>query len=182
MPRTSIRWGFPALVAGLFACASNPGPARGYEVPTPPREFRAAWVATVNNIDWPSRPGLDAETQRAEARAMLDLARRTGLNAVIFQVRTAADALYDSPIEPWSAYLTGQQGVAPGYDPLAFWVAEAHARGLALHAWINPFRARIGGAKYTEAAGHISQTRPDLVRAYGTSLWLDPGEPRKPGP
>ena len=177
MPRTLIRWGFLTLVAGLFAFAPNPGLAQGDEPPTLPREFRAAWVATVNNIDWPSRPGLDADAQRTEARAILDLAQQTGLNAVVFQVRTAADALYDSPIEPWSAYLTGQQGESPGYDPLAFWVAEAHARGLALHAWINPFRARIGGAKYAESAGHISQTHPGLVRKYGTSLWLDPGEP-----
>ena len=177
MPPTSIRWGCLALAAALFAPTTPPKLARGDEPPAPPREFRAAWVATVNNIDWPSRPGLDAEAQRTEARAILDLARQTGLNAIIFQVRTAADALYDSPIEPWSAYLTGQQGENPGYDPLAFWVAEAHARGLVLHAWINPFRARIGGAKYAESPQHISRTNPGIVRDYGSSLWLDPGEP-----
>ena len=177
MPHLSNRWGLVALVAVLWINATDPRPTRGEEPLTLPREFRAAWVATVGNMDWPSRPGLDAKTQQAETRAILDLARQTGLNAVVFQVRTATDALYDSPIEPWSAYLTGKQGENPGYDPLAFWVAEAHARGLVLHAWINPFRARIGGAKYAESPGHISQTNPGLVRQYGTSLWLDPGEP-----
>ena len=164
-----------ALVVGLVgpAAAADPTP------PAWPREFRAAWVATVNNIDWPSRPGLSTADQQREARAILDLARSTGLNAVIFQARTAADALYDSAIEPWSAYLSGKQGDAPdpAYDPLAFWVAEAHARGLLLHAWINPFRARIAGAKYAEVPSHVAPTRPDLVRPYGNALWLDPGEP-----
>ncbi len=136
-------------------------------------------MATVGNIDWPSRPGLSPEAQRAEAIAILDLARKTGLNTVVLQVRASADAFYDSPIEPWSAYLGGRQGVAPEprYDPLAFWSEEAHRRGLLLHAWINPFRARVAGARYEESDKHISKTRPDLVRKYGTMLWLDPGEP-----
>ena len=149
------------------------------EAPSLPREFRAAWVATVGNIDWPSRPGLNAEDQKREALRILDLAHEAGLNCVILQVRTAADALYNSPLEPWSAYLSGQQGVppSPAYDPLEFWVDQAHRRGLLLHAWINPFRARIAGAKYQESPSHVSKTRPDLVRNYGASLWLDPGEP-----
>ena len=111
--------------------------------------------------------------------AILDLARKTGLNAVVLQVRASADAFYDSPFEPWSAYLGGRQGVAPEprYDPLAFWVEAAHRRGLLLHAWLNPFRVRVSGAKYDESDQHVSKTRPDLVRKYGESLWLDPGEP-----
>ncbi len=176
MTPTMIRWRIAACWLALAAFAPSKA-ARANDVPSFPREFRAAWVATVSNIDWPSRPGLDTRTQQAEARAILDRARQLGLNAVIFQVRTAADALYDSPVEPWSASLTGKQGISPGYDPLAFWVEEAHDRGLLLHAWLNPFRARIAGASYAENPKHISQTRPDLVRAYGTSLWLDPGEP-----
>jgi uncharacterized lipoprotein YddW (UPF0748 family) len=162
------------LIAALSMLSTPEPPALAF-----PREFRAAWVATVGNIDWPSRPGLVPEIQRREALAILDLARQTGLNAVVLQVRASADAFYDSPVEPWSAYLTGRQGVAPepGYDPLAFWVKEAHRRGLLLHAWFNPFRARVAGARYDESDKHISKTRPDLVRSYGTMLWLDPGEP-----
>lgn len=146
------------------------------QVPPIPREFRAVWVG---NIDWPSRPGLSTEEQKAEALKILDRCSTLNLNAVILQVRTSADALYHSPIEPWSAFLTGVQGRAPEpyYDPLAFWLAESHARGLQLHAWLNPYRARYQGAKYEEAASHVAQARPDLVKPYGGMLWLDPGEP-----
>ncbi len=147
--------------------------------PLPPREFRGVWVATVANIDWPSKPGLPVEEQQAELIALLDKAVQMHLNAVVFQVRPACDALYNSALEPWSEYLTGQQGKAPEplYDPLDFAVAEAHKRGLELHAWFNPYRARHNEAKSPVAADHISKTRPDLVRNYAKFLWLDPGEP-----
>jgi uncharacterized lipoprotein YddW (UPF0748 family) len=172
MPLTSL------LIAALVMFENPPTKAESAP-PALPREFRAAWVATVGNIDWPSRPGLTPEAQRLETLAILDLSKKTGINTVVLQVRASADAFYDSPFEPWSAYLTGQQGVAPspGYDPLAFWVEEAHKRGLLLHAWFNPFRARVAGARYDESDKHISKARPDLVRKYGETLWLDPGEP-----
>ena len=171
----------------LSACADlplsgprlTPAPELADKPPAAPREFRGAWVATVANIDWPSRRGLSTAEQQAEARAMLDAALTLKLNAIIFQVRTGADALYDSRLEPWSEYLTGTQGQAPEpfYDPLAFWVAEAHARGIELHAWLNPFRARQSAAKSAEAASHVSKTHPDWVKTYGDQLWIDPGEP-----
>ena len=103
--------------------------------------------------------------------------RELNLNAVVLQVRTAADALYDSELEPWSAVLSGTQGQAPEpfYDPLAFWVAEAHARGLQLHAWFNPFRARPAGSTYETAESHVSKAHPNWVREYGGYLWMDPG-------
>ena len=109
------------------------------DVPSPAREFRAAWIATVANIDWPSRPGLSTAQQQAEMVALLDLAVRLNLNAVILQVRPSCDALYESKLEPWSEFLTGQMGQAPEpmYDPLAFAVREAHARGLELHALVQ---------------------------------------------
>jgi len=165
-------------LASLAACcllAAAP-PA---DAPAVPREFRAAWVATVANIDWPSKPGLPTEVQQREARAILDRLAKSNFNAVVFQVRPVADALYDSKIEPWSYYLTGEQGKAPEpyYDPLQFWVDEAHARGLQLHAWFNPFRARQSGAKYEAAASHVSKAHPERVREYGELLWMDPGEP-----
>jgi uncharacterized lipoprotein YddW (UPF0748 family) len=156
-----------------------PAPELANEPPPAPREFRAAWVATVANIDWPSKKGLGTAEQQAEARALLDAAQALKLNALIFQIRTGADALYDSKLEPWSEYLSGTQGQAPDpyYDPLAFWVAEAHARGIELHAWFNPFRARQSAARSPEAAGHLSRTHPEWVKTYGDQLWIDPGEP-----
>jgi len=146
--------------------------------PEPLREFRAMWIATVNNIDWPSQPGLTVRQQQAELLALLDRAVQLRLNAVIFQVRPACDALYASRLEPWSEYLTGQMGQAPTpfYDPLAFAVKAAHERGLELHAWFNPFRARHSTGRSPVAAEHISRTQPQLVRTYGRQLWLDPGE------
>jgi uncharacterized lipoprotein YddW (UPF0748 family) len=145
--------------------------------PPTPREFRGVWVATVNNIDWPSKRGLTAAQQRAEIITILDRAKALNLNAVIFQVRPAADALYASALEPWSEYLTGTQGKSPGYDPLAVWIAEAHKRGLELHAWFNPYRARHNEAKSPLAKSHLAKTHPSAVKKYGDLLWMDPAEP-----
>ena len=147
--------------------------------PTIAREFRGAWVASVANIDWPSKPGLSAWRQQSELLAILDRAVELNFNAVLLQVRPAADALYESPYEPWSAYLSGAEGKAPEpyYDPLEFAVAAAHARGLELHAWFNPYRARHASATTQNAQTHISVTHPELVRSYGKYLWMDPGEP-----
>ena len=106
-------------------------------------EFRAAWIATVANINWPSKPGLSTAEQQAEAIALLDFLKDNNFNAAILQVRPQCDALYDSKLEPWSYFLTGKQGKAPDpyYDPLQFWVEAAHDRGLELHVWLNPYRA-----------------------------------------
>lgn len=177
-----------AIVALLAACAEKPiqppvppPPAIivQEEPPPAPREFRAAWVATVANIDWPSRRDLAVPEQRAEMIAILDRARAMNLNAIVLQVRPSADAIYPSPLEPWSEYLTGEQGRAPQpyYDPLATWIEEAHRRGLEVHAWFNPYRARHTSAKGPEAPGHIANTHPGIVKSYGGFLWLDPGEP-----
>ena len=159
------------LVVTVMAVA-----AHGRQRPSPEREFRAAWVATVDNIDFPTRKALTVEQQKAELIQSLELARSLRLNAVIFQVRPQCDALYRSDIEPWSEFLTGEMGRAQPFDPLAFLVAEAHRRGLLVHAWFNPYRALHPAAK-TVSAGHISKRRPDLVRQYGRHLWLDPGDP-----
>lgn len=162
----------------LPACATLPLPSvPAPEAPPIPREFRAAWVATVANIDWPSRKGLSDAEQQAEVRGIVARSRELGLNALILQVRTSADALYASPLEPWSEYLSGTQGVAPGYDPLAYWIEQAHAAGIELHAWFNPYRARQLNAKSDEAASHLAHTQPQWVKRYGKQLWIDPGEP-----
>lgn len=137
------------------------------------RELRGTWIATVSRINWPSSD--DPVAQRSQLQSILDTAASTGLNTVFFQVRPEADALYASELEPWSRYLTGTQGVDPGYDPLAFAIDEAHARGLELHAWLNPYRARAGSG--ATSADHVSQTMPDAVVSYGSFLWMDPGNP-----
>jgi uncharacterized lipoprotein YddW (UPF0748 family) len=139
--------------------------------PLPAREIRGVWIATVNNIDWPSRRDLPAAEQQAELVRIFDRARSLGLNAVFLQVRPAADAIYPAKDSPWTEYVKED-----AYDPLAFAIAEAHARGLQLHAWFNPFRARHATAVSPLAASHIAARRPELVRTYGAQLWLDPGE------
>jgi uncharacterized lipoprotein YddW (UPF0748 family) len=174
-----------AAVAALAACAVQravvPLQATAPQEAPPPiaREFRAAWVATVGNIDWPSRLGLSTWDQQHELLAILNRAVALRLNAIILQVRPATDALYYSNLEPWSEYLTGRMGrpPEPAWDPLAFAVAEAHHRGLELHAWLNPYRARLAKPIGEAANTHISRTHPELVRTYGSFLWMDPGVP-----
>lgn len=154
-------------------------PTEAPEAPPAPREFRAAWVASVANIDWPSRAGLPVAQQQAEIITLLDLAQSLNLNAIVLQVRPSADALYPSSLEPWSEYLTGAQGKAPEpfYDPLKMWIDEAHQRGIELHAWLNPYRARHASAKSPLASNHMANTDPQAVRKYGDMLWMDPSEP-----
>jgi len=140
------------------------------------REFRAAWVASVGNINWPSEPGLSTEQQKQEALTILDDLQKSNFNTVIFQVRPQADALYESKLEPWSYFLTGEQGRAPKpyYDPLTFWIAQAHKRGLELHAWLNPYRAHHikGGEISTQS---IIKTNPNLVVKLNQGYyWLIP--------
>jgi uncharacterized lipoprotein YddW (UPF0748 family) len=149
------------------------------KAPEPMREFRGVWVATVGNIDWPSKKGLPTDQQQKEIIAILDRTKELNLNAVVFQVRPSADALYDSKIEPWSEYLTGEQGKAPEpyYDPLQMWVEEAHKRGLELHVWFNPYRAKAGPSAGGVADNYIGKTHPEVVKDYGKNQqWMDPGE------
>lgn len=174
----------PAPVPAPITPAAPPQTVEGYgpvsmPPPPPPREFRGAWLVTVANKDWPSQPGLSVAQQKAELTALLDRAVQLKLNAIVFQVRPASDAVYASAFEPWSEYLTGTMGRAPQpwYDPLAFAIQEAHRRGLELHAWFNPFRALHPQTKSPVAPNHISRTHPEFIRRYGIQLWLDPGDP-----
>ena len=168
---------FSACSGGPAATAPTPVTPVDTGPPTIKREMRGLWIATVANIDWPSRPTLSAAEQRAELTELLDRAAASGFNTVVFHVRPAADAVYQSSLEPWASMLTGTQGTDPGYDPLAFAVTEAHQRGLEIHAWINPFRAGNSKDSTKLAATHLFNTRRDLLRVYGSQLWLDPGEP-----
>ncbi|MFE9794362.1 glycoside hydrolase family 10 protein [Streptomyces goshikiensis] len=140
-------------------------------------EFRGMWIASVQNVDWPSRAGLSAAEQRSGLISLLDTAVRRRLNAVILQVRPAADAMWPGAREPWSQWLTGVQGGDPGWDPLGTAVAEAHARGLELHAWFNPYRV----AQHTDldrlVASHPARRNPDWVVQYGGKTYYNPGLP-----
>ncbi|MGW7455190.1 glycoside hydrolase family 10 protein [Streptomyces sp. NPDC054787] len=140
-------------------------------------EFRGMWIASVVNVDWPSESGLSAARQRAELLALLDTAVERKLNAVILQVRPAADALWPSKLEPWSQWLTGEQGVDPGWDPLGTAVTQAHARGLELHAWFNPYRV----AHHTDldrlVSTHPARRNPGWTVEYGGKLYYNPGLP-----
>lgn len=148
----------------------------GQKPPLDIHEFRAAWVATVANINWPSKPGLSTIAQQQEAIKLLDLLKENNFNAVIFQVRPQADALYESELEPWSYFLTGEQGKAPQpyYDPLRFWVKMAHERGLELHVWLNPYRAHhTTGGEISDKS--IIKTHPELVVPLANGMWwMDP--------
>ena len=144
------------------------------------REFRAAWVATVDNIDWPSRPGLPTAQARAELDAIVARAADLKLNALVFQVRPAADAMYPSKLEPWSEWLTGAQGKAPDekWDPLAYVIDACHREGLQLHAWFNPYRAAHPAGKSTPAKNHVLNMMPNVCVTYGKYRWMDPGDQR----
>lgn len=145
----------------------------------PKRELRAVWVATVGNIDWPSRPGLSAQQQQQEFISQLNFLQRNGFNAVIVQVRPAADAFYPSPYEPWSKYLSGKQGQPPfpKYDPLEFMIGETHKRNMEFHAWFNPYRALVSSNSNPNPAGHATRTHPDWIINYAGKSYFDPGNP-----
>ncbi len=141
------------------------------------KEFRAVWIATVSNTDWPSKKGLSTQEQKDEFIRLLDFHQKNGMNAVIMQVRPAADAFYPSPYEPWSEWLTGEQGKAPSpwYDPLAFMIEETHKRGMEFHAWCNPYRANFNIATASIAPTHITKKHPDWFLTYGGKKYFDPG-------
>ncbi|WDZ87832.1 family 10 glycosylhydrolase [Micromonospora cathayae] len=160
----------PAPVVGpAVACPVDPA--------TPKRQLRAMWIASVANVDWPSRTGLTVAQQQAEYRSWLDLAVGNRMNAVVVQVRPTADALWPSPYEPWSQWLTGTQGRDPGYDPLAFLVAEAHARNLEFHAWFNPYRVANHADPTRLTANHPARVNPGWLESYGGQLYYNPGIP-----
>ncbi len=145
-------------------------------LPEVKREFRAAWVATVANINWPTKNNLSVEEQKSEAVRMLDFLEDLNFNAVVFQVRPAADALYKSSYEPWSPFLTGETGKAPYplYDPLEFWISEAHRRGMELHVWLNPYRAHhTTGGKITNES-MVKKMPEEIVKLRNGTYWFDP--------
>jgi uncharacterized lipoprotein YddW (UPF0748 family) len=164
------------LLIILTLCLPELVPAQGSDLQK--FEFRGAWVATVTNLDWPTTPGLHSDFQKNQLRAIFDNLKASGINAVIFQIRTECDALYASSYEPWSYWLTAEQGKPPEpfYDPLEFAIEEAHKRGMELHAWLNPYRA-IFSTNYQRHASHVSNAHPDWILTIGTYSIINPGLP-----
>lgn len=186
MEKPSNKLTFLSVVRRIFSLsmllAGSTGTLTAQEV-SPRHEFRGAWIATVDNIDWPSRKGLSSAEQQAEFIRMLDLHKSNGMNAIIMQIRPAADAFYPSPYEPWSEWLTGQQGKPPYpyYDPLEFMVSETHKRGMEFHAWLNPYRAVFNINKSSVASTHITRQQPGWFLDYGDKRYFDPGHPGAQG-
>lgn len=147
------------------------------------REFRGVWIASVANINWPSKNSLTVDQQKAEAISMLDMLKENNFNAVIFQVRPSADALYTSNIEPWSYFLTGETGKAPypNYDPLQFWIEEAHKRGLELHVWLNPYRAHHANGGTPNSLSMVNKLSDIVIKLKNGMYWLDPADPKTQG-
>lgn len=141
------------------------------------REFRAVWIATVDNIDWPSQKGIAVDSQKAEFIRLLDLHKQNGMNAVVMQIRPATDAFYPSAYEPWSEWLSAVQGKPPSpyYDPLQFMISETHKRGMEFHAWCNPYRANFKLGKASIAPAHITRLHPAWFLDYGDKKYFDPG-------
>ncbi|MEL6705789.1 MAG: family 10 glycosylhydrolase, partial [Bacteroidota bacterium] len=153
-------------------------PAIAQEVP-PKQEFRGAWIATVINLDWPLNPVEPTDVKKRRMEILLDGLQAAGVNAVLFQIRSEADAMYVSETEPWSVWLTGSQGTPPDpfFDPLAFAIEEAHKRGMELHAWLNPFRVQRAVGSSPTSPDHISNRRPEWTFTIGGIQVLDPGIP-----
>ncbi len=145
----------------------------------PSKEFRGVWIATINNIDWPSASGLSVEVQKKELRELIERIERLNLNVVIFQVRPAADAFYPSETEPWSVFLTGKQGLDPSafFDPLSYAIELCHSKGMELHAWFNPFRVRNNGY-YKLDPRSFAAKNPQFTYLFDNKLFFDPGFPQ----
>ncbi|HEX5554994.1 MAG TPA: family 10 glycosylhydrolase [Chitinophagaceae bacterium] len=174
MPVKSNYFFFFVLTVSFCLCA-----VQGFAQHAPKREMRGAWIATVANIDWPSKPGLPADIQKGQFIRLLDELKSLGMNTVVVQIRPAADAFYASEIEPWSYWLTGRQGMAPVpyYDPLDFMISETHKRGMDFHAWFNPYRAVMNIHKKNIAPDNITLLHPDWFVNYGDKKYFNPGLP-----
>ena len=144
---------------------------------TKSKELRGVWVASVSNIDWPSKKGLSVEQQKREFLTILDNVKKWNMNAVFVQIKPSGDAFYPSKYGPWSEYLTGTQGINPGYDPLKFMVEEAHKRGIEFHAWFNPYRLSVSSSRDKLSKDNIGRKKPEWTVAYGGQLYLNPGIP-----
>jgi uncharacterized lipoprotein YddW (UPF0748 family) len=156
------------------AGGSDGGPSMALVSVSAPRELRGVWIATVLNLDWPTASSLSADAGRAQLTNLVNSMADAGLNALFFQVRPESDALYESTLEPWSRFLTGTQGTNPGWDPLDELLTMAHARGIEVHAWINPYRA-LHTAGTSTAQNHVTRTLSQFSIPYGNGVVMNPG-------
>ncbi|RMF28578.1 MAG: glycoside hydrolase, partial [Bacteroidetes bacterium] len=170
----------PLTLLLLAGCLALPVSLHAQPTPDtlpPKREFRALWVASVNNLDFPSRPGLDAAAFQAEWEAVLKEMAEAHFNAVIVQLRPAGDALYPSKLAPWSAFLVSGQGQAPefDFDPLDWMIRRTHDYGLEFHAWLNPLRGGLRPDTSGLAPWHPARLHPEWVVPYNNRLYFNPG-------
>ncbi len=168
------------LTALLFTLSGVPTALAAHT--TAQNDLKGVWVSTVYNLDYPNSGTTSATALRQQADAILENCEKMGCNAIFLQVRPTADSFYDSSLFPWSKYCTGQQGVAPNenFDPLAYWVTEAHKRGIELHAWINPYR--ITKDKESDwnklTTDHPAKQHPEwVVKHSDGNYYFDPGIP-----
>lgn len=177
---------FPIVGYKIFTEREYQGNVTNAQGITAVEDLKGVWIASVSNIDFPSKPGLSAGQQMKELDAIVDNAEYMGLNAIFFQVRPTGDALYKSSIFPWSAYLTGKQGKAndKDFDPLAYIIQQGHKKGIKIHAWLNPLRLSMGTTSRPDknagvlSPGHPARKIPNAVVAAGNGkLYLDPGSP-----
>ena len=165
------------LALVVFACTNQKLPKKT-AAHNPKYELRGVWIATIENIDWPSKKTLRVDQQKAEFTNIIKQHAQTGLNAVFVQVRAASDAFYGRSVEPWSEWLTGTQGKAPEpiYDPMAFMIDATHAQNMEFHAWLNLNRGVHKSAK-SISPDHITVKKPDWFLSYGGYTLYDFGKP-----
>ena len=170
---------FLLLFVIFFASIASSTAQTNAGILAPKREMRGVWIATVANIDWPSRPGLSTDQQKDEMIRILDEHQKSGINTIMFQVRPASDAFYAKGREPWSRFISGRQGVAPQpfYDPLEFAINEAHKRGIELHAWFNPYRASTTLSSSDISNEHITRKHPEWFFTFAGKKLFNPGLP-----
>jgi len=182
MKKTFILYQIPLLLLSVYlsvgGCSKKTALRAEKSIESPKREFRAAWVATVDNIDWPSNKNLATNVQKAEFIRILDRHQELGMNAAMVQVRAAADAFYARSTEPWSEWLTGVQGESPDpyYDPMAFMIEESHKRNIEFHAWLNLSRGTHKASK-SIADNHITKTHPEWFFTYDKHMLFNLGIP-----
>ncbi|MFJ7932916.1 family 10 glycosylhydrolase [Sporosarcina sp. NPDC096371] len=171
------RWIMSAVLTLVLLTSIFPVPTKAASDAVPKHEMRAAWIATVTNIDM--KAGMTKAQYTTWVRQTLDQLKADQFNAVIYQVKPTNDAFYPSKLAPWSSYITGKkQGTDPGYDPLLIMTEEAHNRGMELHAWVNPYRVTMPGQALSSLApDNVARTNPEWVVKYGKQYYLNPGLP-----